>query len=124
MAMGQDVSKADFESQVKQDLELQRLQALITGGVTVPDAAVRAAYLVRGTKIKFDYAVISLDDLKKTINPSDADLEAYFKQSAARYALAIPETRKIEYVAFTAAQLPGGKARSEEHTSELQSLRH
>lgn len=111
MAMGQDVSKADFEGQVKQDLELQRLQALITGGVTVPDEAVRAAYRVQGTKIKFDYAVISLDDLKKTINPSDADLEAYFKQSAARYAMAIPETRKIQYVAFTAAQLPGGKAK-------------
>jgi peptidyl-prolyl cis-trans isomerase D len=111
MAAGQDVSKAEFEAEVKQDLELQRLQALITGGVTVPDSAVRAAYLVQGTKVKFDYALISLDDLKKTINPSDADLEAFFKQSAARYTNAIPETRKIEYVAFTSAQLPGGKAK-------------
>ena len=111
MAMGQDVSKADFESQVKQDLELQRLEAMVTGGVTVPDAAVRDAYRVQGTKVKFDYALISVDDLKKTINPSDADLETYFKQNSARYTSAIPETRKIEYMAFTAAQLPGGKAK-------------
>lgn len=111
MAMGQDVSKTKFEAEVKQDLELQRLEALITGGVTVPDAAVRDAYRVQGTKVKFDYALISEDDVKKTINPSDADLEAYFKQSSARYANAIPETRKIQYVAFTAAQLPGGKAK-------------
>ncbi len=72
-------SRADFESQVKQDMELQRLQALITGGVTVSDDAVRDAYKEQGTKVKFDYAVISGEDLKKTINPSDADLQTFFK---------------------------------------------
>ena len=75
---------ASFEEQVKEDMELQRLQALITGGVTVSDAAVREAYLVQGTKVKFDYAVVSLEDIKKSINPSDADLQAYFKQNAAK----------------------------------------
>lgn len=110
MAAGQDVSKAEFETQVKEDMELERLQALVTGGVNVSDAAVRAAYLVQGTKIKFDYAVVSEEDLKKTINPSDADLQAWFKQNAAKFANAIPETRKIEYVAFDASKMPGGKA--------------
>src|SRR3984957_5029581 len=37
-------SRSDFESQVKSDMELNRLQALITGGVTVSDNAVREAY--------------------------------------------------------------------------------
>jgi peptidyl-prolyl cis-trans isomerase D len=102
-------SVADFESQVKSDLELNRLQAMITGGVTVSDNAVREAYMVQGTKVKFDYAVISGDDLRKTINPIDSDLQNFFKQNAARYATAIPETRKIEYAAFDASNLPGGK---------------
>ncbi|QNI35571.1 peptidylprolyl isomerase [Edaphobacter albus] len=103
------VSRADFESQVKSDMELQRLQALITGGVSVSDQAVREAYRTQGTKVKFDYAVISADDLRKTINPSDADLEKFFKDNQARYATAIPETRKIQYVSFDASNLPGGK---------------
>jgi len=102
-------NRSDFESQVKSDMELNRLQALITGGVTVSDAAVREAYRVNGTKVKFDYAVISSEDLSKTINPSDTELQAFFKQSQARYATAIPETRKIAYVAFDASNLPGGK---------------
>ncbi|MCU1322984.1 MAG: PpiC-type peptidyl-prolyl cis-trans isomerase [Acidobacteriaceae bacterium] len=102
-------SIADFESQVKSDLELNRLQALITGGVTVSDNTVRDAYKVSGTKVKFDYAVISSDDLRKTINPSESDLQAFFKQNQAKYATAIPETRKIEYAAFDASNLPGGK---------------
>lgn len=102
-------NRTDFETQLKQDMELNRLQALITGGVTVSDQAVRDAYRKQGMKVKFDYAVITADDLKKTINPSDAELETFFKQSAAKYAQAIPETRKIEYVAFDASRLPGGK---------------
>jgi peptidyl-prolyl cis-trans isomerase D len=102
-------TRSDFESQVKADMELNRLQALITGGVSVSDAAVREAYMAEGTKVKFDYAVISADDVRKTINPSDAELQAFFKTNAARYATAIPETRKIQYVAFDASNLPGGK---------------
>jgi peptidyl-prolyl cis-trans isomerase D len=108
-AIGQDETIATFEDQVKEDMELQRLQALITGGVTVSDDAVRAAYLVQGTKVKFDYAVVSSEDLKKTINPTDAELQAWFKDNGAKYATAIPETRKIEYASFDASKLPGGK---------------
>src|SRR5271167_5219069 len=102
-------TRGDFESQVKSDMELNRLQALITGGVSVSDNAVREAYKVDGTKVKFDYAVISADDVRKSINPSDAELEAFFKTNAARYATAVPETRKIEYASFDASNLPGGK---------------
>ena len=102
-------TRSDFESQVKADMELNRLQALITGGASVSDNAVRAAYLKDGTKVKFDYAVISSDDLRKTINPSEADLQAFFKSNQPRYATAVPETRKIQYVSFDASNLPGGK---------------
>ncbi|HEY4382570.1 MAG TPA: peptidyl-prolyl cis-trans isomerase [Acidobacteriaceae bacterium] len=108
-AIGQDMTIATFQEQVKEDMEIQRLQALITGGVTVSDAAVRDAYRVQGTKVKFDYAVVSSEDLKKTINPSDADLQKWFKDNSAKYASAIPETRQIAYVSFDASKLPGGK---------------
>jgi peptidyl-prolyl cis-trans isomerase D len=103
------LSRAEFESQVKSDMELNRLQALVTGGVSVSDNAVREAYLTQGTKVKFDYAVVSADDIRKTINPSDAELQDFFKKNAARYATAVPEQRKIEYVSFDASNLPGGR---------------
>lgn len=103
------VSLIQFEREVKQDLELQRLQAAVSGGATVSDAAARAEFLRTGEKIKFDYAVISADSIKKSINPTDADLEAFFKQNASRYASAVPETRKLALFAFDDASLPGGK---------------
>jgi peptidyl-prolyl cis-trans isomerase D len=103
-----NMSVAEFEQEVQQEIILRRLQSLITAGVTVGDADVREAYRKENIKIKFDYAVISADDLRKTINPSDGDLEAFFKKNAARYATAVPEQRKITYFAFTPSELPGG----------------
>ena len=99
---------ADFETDVKRDIVIKRLQALITAGVAVGDQEVRDKYRKDNIKIKFDYAVISVDDLRKQINPSDSDIEAFFKKNVARYASAVPEERKITYFAFTPNQLPGG----------------
>jgi peptidyl-prolyl cis-trans isomerase D len=99
---------ADFEADIKRGIIMQRLQAYVTAGVTVSDQEVRDAYRKANIKIKFDYAVLSADDLRKSINPSDADLEAFFKQNVARYANAVPEARTITYFAFTPQQLPGG----------------
>jgi len=104
------IPKLQFESEVRGDLELQRLQSLVTGGVSVSDSAVRADYLESGTKVKFDYAVISAADIKATINPSDADLQAFFKKSAARYANAVAEARKLSFISFDSSNLPGGPA--------------
>jgi peptidyl-prolyl cis-trans isomerase D len=98
----------EFEKELKSDLELQRLQALVTGGVSVSDAAVKADYLKTGTKVKFDYAVISSATIQAGINPTDADLQAFFKQSAARYASAVPETRKLAFFAIDSSSIPGG----------------
>ncbi|MGD1063675.1 MAG: peptidylprolyl isomerase [Terracidiphilus sp.] len=102
------VSVDEFEDQIKEEITVRRLQALITAGVTVSDLEVRELYLKANIKIKFDYAVISAEDLRKTINPSDSDLEAFFKKNAAQYAQAVPEERKITYFAFTQEQVPGG----------------
>src|SRR5579883_1083946 len=102
------ISRETFEKELKKEIQENRLQTFVTAGATVSDQQVRDAYLQQATKIKFDYAVISADDLRKTINPTDAELQTFFKQNAARYAKAIPETRKIQYIAFTTENLPGG----------------
>ncbi|MGA2897896.1 MAG: SurA N-terminal domain-containing protein, partial [Acidobacteriaceae bacterium] len=57
---GSEMTRSYFEQQVKEEMELQRLQAMVTGGATVTDAAVREAYRVQGMKVQFDYAAVSL----------------------------------------------------------------
>jgi peptidyl-prolyl cis-trans isomerase D len=98
----------DFETQVKKEIEINRLEAMVTGGITVSDQEVRDSYRQQGTKIKFDYAVLNAEDLRKQINPTDAELQAFFKGNATRYKDAIPETRKIAYVALNPTDVPNG----------------
>jgi len=103
-----DMSVPDFEDSVRQDIMRERLRAYVTAGVTVGDKEARDLYVKQGTKIKFEYAVISSDDIRKSIKPTDAELEGFFKKNAARYANAVPEARTIEYFAFTPNDAPGG----------------
>ena len=77
---------ADFEKALADDITINRLRSFITDGVTVSDKEIRDQYRKQNIKIKFDYAVISSDDLRKQINPTDADLQAFFTKNAARYA--------------------------------------
>ncbi len=102
------MSVVKFEAEVKSDMELQRLEALVTGGVTVSEQAAREAYLKQGQKAKFDYAVLSSTDLKKTVNPTDAELEQFFKSKQSMYATAVPEERKIAFFQVDSSNLPGG----------------
>lgn len=103
-----NMSVKEFEQGIKDDIVMRRLQSYVTGGITVADAEVRETYRKQNVKIKFDYAVLASDDLRKTINPSDGELQGFFQKNAARYATAVPEQRTIAYVAFTANQVPGG----------------
>lgn len=103
-----NITTQKFESELKKELQVNRLRELVTGGITVSDAEVRDSYRIQQTKVKFDYAVVSADDVMKQINPTDAELETYFKTNAARYANAVPESRKIQYIAFNDGQEPGG----------------
>lgn len=103
-----NMSRENFEHQIKNEIEINRLEAMVTGGVFVSDKEAADAYRQQGAKVKFQYAVLNADDLRKQINPTDAELEIFFKQNAARYKNAIPETRKLQYISFTPDQAPGG----------------
>ena len=48
-----NMSREDFETQLKEEILINRLEALITGGLTVAPQDVRAAYLKQATKVKF-----------------------------------------------------------------------
>lgn len=102
------ITRDAFEGEVKKDIEENRLRAYVTGPVTVSDKEIRDNYIDQGTKIKFDYAVLSSADLSKQINPTDADLQSFFQKNAARYATAVPAARKIQYIALSNTQVPGG----------------
>ena len=86
-----------FERDARLDMQMRKLFNVITAGATVPESAVEQAYKEQNTKVKFQYAVLTIADISKTIKPTDTELKAYFDANLARYANAIPEKRQIKY---------------------------
>src|SRR6266853_526167 len=87
----------DFERNLRTRLLGRKLIGVITANATVPDSEVEQAYKDRNTKVKFQYAIIKLDDVLKSIKPTDTELKAYFDANQARYQNAIGEKRQIKY---------------------------
>ena len=54
-----------FESDVKEEILIDKLRSLVTGGAMVSDAEIRQKFEKENTKIKFDYAVLRKDDILK-----------------------------------------------------------
>lgn len=92
------LTSAKFEDEVGREILISKLQALISGGATVSETEIREQFIKQNSKVKFDYAVLKQDDIKKGLHPTDEELKAYYESHKASYANSIPEKRKIKYV--------------------------
>ena len=93
-----DMTPASFEQAVKDDILFRKVLALVTGSASVSDKEIHDEFVKRNTKVKFDYAILNQEDLRKGLNPTDAELKAYYDKNKASYNNSIPEKRKLEYV--------------------------
>jgi peptidyl-prolyl cis-trans isomerase D len=103
-----NLTPATFEESVGKELQISKLQALITGSASVSDAAVRQEFNKENTKVKFEYAVLKEDDIKKGLHPTVEELKAYYDSHQKNYANSIPEKRKIKYAAIDTAKITAG----------------
>ena len=87
----------NFERDVRLDLMQRKLVNVIGANAAVPDSEIEQAYKDENTKVKFQYAVLKLDDMVKTIKPTDTELKAFYDANLARYTNSIPEKRQIKY---------------------------
>ena len=92
-----NLTPAKFEESVGHDLLLTKLQALISGTASVSENEIHDQFVKQNTKVKFDYAVLKQDDIKKGLHPAESELKAYYQSHLSSYANSIPEKRKIKY---------------------------
>ena len=108
MLQQHNLTPATFEDSVGKEIVISKLQTLITGGAAVSDAAIRQEFVKENTKVKFDYAVLKEDDIKKGLHPTVEELKAFYDSHQKSYANSIPEKRKIKYVVLDTAKVQGG----------------
>jgi peptidyl-prolyl cis-trans isomerase D len=99
------LSVAQFEHEIKAQIASQKLLAAIGGTASVSEKEITEQVRKQDTKVKFDYAVITLDDIKKTIKPTDTELKAFYDQNKQQYVNSIPEKRKAQYVVVSTSKV-------------------
>lgn len=103
-----ELTPAKFEDAVGKDILLTKLQALISGTAGVTESEIHEQFVKQNSKVKFDYAVLKEDDIKKGLHPTEAELKAYYDSHKATYANTIPEKRKVKYAVIDTAKLESG----------------
>jgi peptidyl-prolyl cis-trans isomerase D len=103
-----NLTPAKFEESVGHDLLLTKLQALISGTASVSETEIHEQFVKQNTKVKFDYAVLKQDDIKKGLHPTDSELNAYYQSHLSSYANSIPEKRKIKYAVIDSNKVESG----------------
>ncbi len=86
-----------FERDMKLQLLARKVMGAVVAGVDVAPNDIEKSYKEQNEKVKFEYAVISLEDVQKQIKPTDTELRSFFDTNKARYQNAIPEKRQIKY---------------------------
>ena len=103
-----NLTPATFEDSVGKEILISKLQALITGSASVSDAAIRQEFDKQNTKVKFEYAVLSQDDIKKGLHPTTEELKAFYDSHQKNYANSVPEKRKVKYVMIDLSKIQNG----------------
>lgn len=99
------LSVPQFERELRSQLLIDKLRDVVEGAATVSNQDLLQEYNRKNTKVKFQYAVLTYDDILKQIHPTDAELKAYFEKNKDVYKNAVPEKRKADYVFIDSAKL-------------------
>jgi peptidyl-prolyl cis-trans isomerase D len=94
-----------FESSVGKEIAISKLQALISGGASVSDAAIRQEFAKQNTKVRFEYAVLKQEDIEKGLHPTTEELKAFYDSHQKNYANSVPEQRQVKYATIDPGKL-------------------
>jgi peptidyl-prolyl cis-trans isomerase D len=100
---GTGMSVQEFESSLHDSMLQQKFEELVTDGITVSPAEVQQEFQWRNDRVTLKYALIKPSDLAAKIQPTDAELQAWFSRNRAQYQ--IPEKRSVNYALLDLAKL-------------------
>ncbi len=108
-----DMTVPQFEELEKDYILIRKLRALVSSSAFVGQSEVREEFDRRNTKVKFEYAVITKEDILKGLHPTEEELKAYYERNKATYNNSIPEKRQIKYVVIDSAKIAAATTVSE-----------
>ena len=86
-----------FERGIANDIAREKLEALVTAGVTVSEDDVRDDYKRKNTAFDLNYISVSVSKVAEKIQPADQELKDYYDKHKTNYRIDVPQ-KKIRYV--------------------------
>jgi peptidyl-prolyl cis-trans isomerase D len=86
-----------FERGIAQDIAREKLEALITAGVTVSEDEVKEEYKRKNTTLDVTYVAVSASKLAEKLTLSDDEVKAYYDKHKGDFYIGEPQ-KKIRYV--------------------------
>jgi peptidyl-prolyl cis-trans isomerase D len=92
-----------FEEELRGDLLAGKYAALVRASILVPDAELAREFAARNDKASIEYILIPSSRLESGVQPTEADLKAYYEKHRERYRK--PEQRRIKYLLVDQAKV-------------------
>ncbi|MCA1591592.1 MAG: SurA N-terminal domain-containing protein [Acidobacteria bacterium] len=86
-----------YEQGVRDDIAKQKLRAFITAGAQVSDLEVQKDWERKNTTLDLTYVPVTANDLAKSINPSDEELQKYYAEHQTDFRVLEPQ-KKFQYL--------------------------
>lgn len=90
------MTPAQFEEEVRRDILFERLEAAVTGWVTVSDAEVAEEHRRRNEKVKVEMVAFRADDHLDAVEASDGEVRTRYDESPLAYET--PEKRRLRFL--------------------------
>jgi peptidyl-prolyl cis-trans isomerase D len=93
MLAQQNISIAEFESDLRRQILVTRLREVAIEGTIVTPLEIEQAYRKKNEKIKIEYVKIPNDKYRAEVQPSAGEIQNFYKANNARYRT--PETKNL-----------------------------
>jgi peptidyl-prolyl cis-trans isomerase D len=90
------MTAAEFESNVRRQLVIEKLRSSVTGWLAVPDNELEQEYRRRNNKVKLAVVSITADTFKSQVTATDQEIATHFAAHSADFK--IPEKRKVRFL--------------------------
>jgi peptidyl-prolyl cis-trans isomerase D len=103
-----NLSAAEFEEGLYQQLLEKKLHNIITDSLDVSDRDLREEFSRTNQKTQVDFVLLRKDEYKKRVHPTEAELKSYFEAHKDQYR--IMERRRAQFLMIPAGQFLSGIA--------------
>ena len=94
--MANQTTPSAFETDIRNNILVQRYQALLGEAMVIPEDEIRAEYMKQNLSITTDYLFVEDKSFESEIFPSEEDIQTYYEKNMDEFQH--PERRKVTYL--------------------------